>query len=398
MACQQLIGHIQAAANFVAALPEHQRTSALGTQMAALRTMIGRIYGPVEALQAFNAIHASLGAFLSDPQKAELLALINVQGAIMQTGHGRTQEWSQDFWVRLPSDVHSGLSDNGQSSSARMLELFKYLASRGLRHPSERTFGAMLALYYYCAMRAPDSGPQLLASIRHLKTSWSSFIEAYKRTLQGADNFAWSWPGPPAGSQTVELDAQRFACLVGAIPLRNSNQRGMQAMADGDLRIVPAGRRGCQPRGMTLQNSMDRLAIMDGSHDSADSQSGGLSALPFGSAASAGAAAAIADVPATTLAPPAAAEGPPASISLPPAAENAGNGRRSLAQVTAEMMQVMRKPAAAAAAWTPKARAKKVLKKLAAATLKRPSNRMDAADSDGASDGTAADGEGDELS
>ena len=70
--------------------------------MAALRTMIGRIYGPVEALQAFNAIHANLGAFLSDPQKAELIALINVQGAIMQTGHGRTQEWSQDFWVRLP--------------------------------------------------------------------------------------------------------------------------------------------------------------------------------------------------------------------------------------------------------------------------------------------------------
>ena len=64
----------------------------------------------------------------------------------------------------------------------------------------------------------------------------------------------------------------------------------MQAMADGDLRIVPAGRRGCQPRGMTLQNSMDRLAIMDGSlQDSADSQSGVLSALPFGSAASAGA-------------------------------------------------------------------------------------------------------------
>lgn len=397
MACQQLIGHIQAAASFVAALPEHQRTSALGTQMAALRTMIGRIYGPVEALQAFNAIHASLGAFLSDPQKAELIALINVQGAIMQTGHGRTQEWSQDFWVRLPSDVHSGLSDNGQSSSARMLELFKYLASRGLRHPSERTFGAMLALYYYCANRAPDSGPQLLASIRHLKTSWSSFIEAYKRTLQGADNFAWSWPGPPAGSQTVQLDPQRFACLVGAIPLRNSNQRGMQAMADGDLRIVPAGRRGCQPRGMT-QNSMDRLAIMDGSLDSANSQSGVLSALPFGSAASAGAAAAIADVPATTLALPAAAEGPPASISLPPAAENAGNGRRSLAQVTAEMMQVMRKPAAAA--WKPKARAKKVLRKPAAATLKRPvaATSMDPADSDGASDGTAADGEGDELS
>ena len=110
MACQQLITHVEASAQFLAKMPSSMRADAVAGQFNAVKLMLSRIQGPVEALQASNAINAGWGAFLNAYQKGEINAVINRQAAALgpATGH-RKQDWGGDFWQVLPRSWATGL-------------------------------------------------------------------------------------------------------------------------------------------------------------------------------------------------------------------------------------------------------------------------------------------------
>ena len=399
MACQQLIAHVRAAATYIEATSETQRPAAVASQLAAVRMMLARIFGPAEALQASMAISSALGSFLSRSQHEEITALINAQAAVGVPSTARNQEWSSEFWVELPRSLKDTLSDNSMASSPRMDALFQYLAGRGLRVPSEKTYGSMLALYYYCSNNQLEGGVQLLASISHLKTAWRSFIQAYKDALIGVDNPSWNWPGVPVGEPCERLEKVRFLAIFHMIPLRSSSLR---ASAEGELHLAPArGSQRCMPMGAQMQIQMQRppLALANGpivssgnGMDSMVSSMGSMGGMeqsqttalavmgvaPPGSAANAGRSAGLGtDAP----------EGPPAGP-----AGSGGGTRKSLAEVTAELMlqpSVLKKPAAA------------LKKRPAAAGMKRPaaaiaddSDDEETAEADGAADSDNDDDDG----
>ena len=88
MACQQLITHVEASAQFLAKMPSSMRADAVAGQFNAVKLMLSRIQGPVEALQASNAINAGWGAFLNAYQKGEINAVLNRQAAALGPATG----------------------------------------------------------------------------------------------------------------------------------------------------------------------------------------------------------------------------------------------------------------------------------------------------------------------
>ena len=237
MACQQLITHVEASAQFLAKMPSSMRADAVAGQFNAVKLMLSRIQGPVEALQASNAINAGWGAFLNEYQKQEIAAVINRQAAALgpATGYSK-QDWSGDFWQVLPKKLGDTLADQDLSASYRMLELFKYLAEKGLRLPNEKVFGAMLALFFYLDNKPPPDGASCLASINCLKQQWKNFIASYTQNLIGLDRASWTWPGLPANNEPrIALDKAKFVAIMSAIPLRVSNQ--MASRSDIELQV-----------------------------------------------------------------------------------------------------------------------------------------------------------------
>ena len=154
MACQQLISHVSASARYMANLSAEHQPTAVNGQMTALKTYIAKIAGPDEAMQASEAIRQHFGPYLAASRMNELVCLLNDAACklplVVVEGKAATaagQYWHDTFWRDVPKDVFDNMADKAVQSTARMQGLFKYLADRGLRSPSEKTFSAMLALF-----------------------------------------------------------------------------------------------------------------------------------------------------------------------------------------------------------------------------------------------------------
>ena len=103
MACQQLVAHVEAAAQFLGQISAAQRAQALVGQISAAKVMIQRISGPAEALRAITCINDRWGSFLTAAQKSELEALLNAQACAVGACGDRKQDWSNDFRRTLPT-------------------------------------------------------------------------------------------------------------------------------------------------------------------------------------------------------------------------------------------------------------------------------------------------------
>ena len=353
MACQQLITHVEASAQFLANMPSSMRADAMAGQFNAVKLMLSRIQGPVEALQASNAINAGWGAFLNEYQKQEIAAVINRQAAALgpATGYSK-QDWSGDFWQVLPKKLGDTLADQDLSASYRMLELFKYLAEKGLRLPNEKVFGAMLALFFYLDNKPPPDGASCLASINCLKQQWKNFIASCTQNLIGLDRASWIWPGLPANNEPrIALDKAKFVAIMSAIPLRVSNQMASRSDIELQLRKPTRAQQVQRPQLQLMDSFPESQAAALMGANACDVMTSGpedvSSAARAGKAAAAGLA--LTDV---------ARENAGDSTESP---SESGTKRKSLAQVTDELIaasktgirkkpdsshKVMKKPAA----------------------------------------------------
>ena len=224
MACQQLVAHVEAAAQFLGQISAAQRAQALVGQISAAKVMIQRISGPAEALRAINCINDRWGSFLTAAQKSEL-ALLSAQACAVGACGDRKQDRSTDFWRTLPKDLYQDLADTSQTGNGRLMKLFAYLARCGLRNPAEEVFGAILALYFY-AEGIPGSmeGNLMLGTVIAMNEQWNTFIGEFKKALVGVDNAPSTWPGPPPGVElSSPLDPVKIYTIMNCIPLRSSN-------------------------------------------------------------------------------------------------------------------------------------------------------------------------------
>ena len=266
MACQQLVNHVAASAKFLASIPAENRAAVMTGQLAAVQAYIERLSGPQEAFQGAQAIQEHYNPFLSALALSDLLGLLNdvacrlpALPARNSAGAG-TQFWQDDFWQIVPkAEVYDKLTNKKEQATLRMQVMFCYLAERGLRQASERTFAAMLALFFYA-----DGCPQamnsanLLCSVQHVKNAWKAYISDYKKNIIGTDMYSFDWPGPPAGVICVTLDFVRFMSIYNPIPVRMSgvqSRRGALTMA-----FEPQPQANLR-RALTLEDAGAQLAI-----------------------------------------------------------------------------------------------------------------------------------------
>ena len=233
MACQQLISHVRASSRYLGNLAAEHLQTAVNGQIAALKTYIAKIAGPDEALQASEAIQTHFGAYLTASHKRDLQGLLNdaacklplvIAGkAAAASGASGLQYWQDTFWRDVPKDVFEAIGDKSAAATARMQKVFKYLADMGLRAPSEKTFSAMLSLFFYVdGCPAGITSATLLAAVQQIKDAWKAYIQEYKKC--NPDNASCtSWPGPPPGVVCVRLDFIRFMNIYNQIPCRNSH-------------------------------------------------------------------------------------------------------------------------------------------------------------------------------
>ena len=233
MACQHLVQHVQASAAYLKSLPRSTQTSQLlENQCKVVKTFIAKIQGPVEALYVAKAVQEHWGDLLSAEQSASIVALLNDAACktqlleMQQAASNGQQHWEGSFWKDIPKTLYDGLGDKEISSTMRMAELFQYLANMGLRAASECTIRSMLALYFYvdgCPVGADAT--MLYTAFHHVKTSWKSFIQDWKQRqgAAAAANGHPAWPGPPPGVTCVRLDFVKFMAIYNQIPVRSTN-------------------------------------------------------------------------------------------------------------------------------------------------------------------------------
>ena len=230
MACQQLVQHVQASAAYMRALPDGERAALMKSQLRAVKHIIEKISGPVDALEAARAVREHYMHLLQADDLAELIGMLNAAScrlplATQDSFAGNQQQhWEDNFWKLVPKDIYDGLGNRDMLSTLRMPVLFEYLASRGLRVASGKTIAAMLALFFYVdGVPAHVGGhPALLyAAMAHVRDSWKNFIKDYMRRNKHA-RASFEWPGPPAGAMCVQLDMLRFLQIYNLIPARSS--------------------------------------------------------------------------------------------------------------------------------------------------------------------------------
>ena len=396
MACQQLISHVSASGRYLQNLAAEYHPRAVIGQIAAVKIYIEKLAGPNEAMQASEAIQTQIGPYLTASQKGDLQGLLNdaacklplvIAGKTPASASGGQQYWQDTFWRDVPKDVFEAIGDKSAPATARMQKVFKYLADIGLRAPSEKTFSAMLALFFYAdGCPAGITSATLLAAVQQIKDAWKAYIQEYRKCTPNADNASWSWPGVPAGVICVRLDFIRFMNIFGQIPCRTSHG-SMQ-----HLRRSVSG----QPLTVFESNFRNRaLTLEDTGEFSPRAGAGGPLALDFQGHRGIAAGALVGageDVvvrpnggegrlallgPAAELALP----GPAAELALPAPAVGgeAAPARVSLAAVTAQLLADSARRDA-----EQKAKAKEKREKLAAKKAKDKKKKMKAADKDAA--------------
>ena len=402
MACQQLISHVRASGQYVGNLPAELQEKAMHGQIAAVKTYLEKIAGPEEALQASEAIQEHFGAYMTASQRRDLQGLLNdaacklplvLAGKAAGALAGALQHWQDTFWRDVPKDLLEALGDKSLLATARMQQVFKYVADRGLRVPGEKMFVSMLSLFFYAdGCPAGITATTLLSAVQHVKDSWKVYIQEYKRCNENADSASWSWPGPPRGVVCVRVDFIRFMNIYNQIPCRNSHgsvqQRGKQPLAvfdssslcrsptldtvgadaGGPLAIEFPGHRGIAA-GARVGGGADLVVRPNGGE--------GLLALPA-PAAELGLHDPAAPAIQTAVAAPAIQTAAPAALILPAPA------RKSLAAVADQLRADSARRGAAKAA---KAKEKRNQKKKAA-EKKKTAGKKRAADTDAAEEKT----------
>ena len=350
MACHQLVQHVQASAAYLKSLPSSTQTyQVLENQCKAAKNLIAKIQGPVEALHVAQAVQEHWGGLLSDEQMYSLISLLNdaacktplqeMQLQLQQAGsrgNASQQHWESSFWKDIPKSLYDGLGDKRIQSTMRMADLFQYLASIGLRAPSENTVKAMLSLYFYvdsCPVGADAT--MLYTAVQHVKTSWKSFIHDYKQR-QGADAAVHhAFPGPPAGVTCVRLDFVKFMSIYNQIPVRSTNA-ALNRLGMVQPALNRLGRQ-CIERARSLQ-----LLPCTGQNALTDFDAGMGPTVPMlalpAPADGQMHELQITTVSANTAAAPA-ADGAALQLSRP---LDAGQARKSLAEVTAQLQQVQK--------------------------------------------------------
>ena len=343
MACQQLISHLSASGRYLQNLAAEHRGTALTGQIAAVKGYIARIAGPAEALQASEAIETNFGPYLTNSQLSELQGLLNDaackplevpagKGSGKKAAAVETQYWQDTFWRDVPQDVMTDIGDKDVPATARIQKVFAHLADRGLRIPSEKTFVAMLTLFFYVdGCPSGISSATLLGAVQQIKDSWKIYIEGYKESFPDAQA-SLSWPGNPPGVLCVRLDFIRFTNIFTAIPCRNSHgslQNPRAATPLSPFSLKSGNGSGSMRRALTLE-------------DTAEANAGGPLAIDYQGHRSIDAVALVGGGEDLVVRAPAAEQalpGPTAQLALP--APEAGiktaPARVSLAAVTAQL-------------------------------------------------------------
>ena len=343
MACEQLISHLSASGRYLQNLAAEHHGTALTGQIVAVKCYIAKIAGPAEALRASEAIQTHFGPYLTKSQLIELQGLLNDAACklplVVPAGKGRgkraaeyeTQYWHDSFWRDVPHDVMIDIGDKNVLATARMQKIFNHLANRGLRIPSEKTFVAMLTLFFYVdGCPAGITSATLLAAVQQIKDSWKIYIESYKESLPNAQA-SLSWPGNPPGVVCVRLDFIRFTNIFTQIPCRHSH---------GSLHKPPANALSpFLPKSGNGSGSMRRALSLE---DTAEANAGGPLAIDYQGHRSIDAGALVGRGEDLVVRAPAAEQalpGPAAQLALPaPAVEvQTAPARVSLAAVTAQL-------------------------------------------------------------
>ena len=235
-AATQLVRHLQAAASYITGVPAESRAAAVNAQLANVKQMISRISGPVEANEVNAALRQHFHVLLTASQQQEIYSLVNAQAATMMARGGsesKTQNWSLDFWRELPATLWHGMGDARVTEVARMYKLFDFLYDSGLRHPCEKTYGAMLAMnYYIMGSFLQDNGQQMYNNLVAIKSQWRSHMTYKAANDHNHGNVVWHWPGV-GQVESVQLDSSKFISIFQMIPLRSSNIRSTDTAMSG---------------------------------------------------------------------------------------------------------------------------------------------------------------------
>ena len=233
MDVERLILHIKAVAQYVQG--KEDPNTAIAIQLPALKAMIeNHVSGPAVAAQVEEVCKAHLAEYMSNEKYKELQEVLDKKAAEVAApvstlaaaggGHNKTQEWSNVFWKQMPTSLMDTLRDITVQNSEKMSALFDYLLRLGLKHPSEKTYACILALFYYTLPGALPSGQELHMMYVNLKQEWRNWVDRSRLSLN-QNHVQEHFPGHPVGQKLEVIDQFRFVNIIAAIPLRSTNVR-----------------------------------------------------------------------------------------------------------------------------------------------------------------------------
>ena len=237
--------HIVAVGKYLNAVPHAQRKGACRSQLNIL-IEIAKRKSKRTARDWTDASLALADLPFSDDEISQLTDIFNQKMAELgnetsQAAINRRdqQDWI-NFWIGLPADfVDSLLKLRAQLGLERLLA---WLHDKGLRLPSEPTFGGITAVYLLLFEDPFDKSAQYkLATVQHVKDKWESFDKFAPVTTW---HLTWDTQAIlEPGISVWETDAIEMSMLIKSIPLRKTHRLTSKSSAP----TLKLGNEGCLP-------------------------------------------------------------------------------------------------------------------------------------------------------
>ena len=221
-----LASHIASVAKYLAAVPHAQRKLAAKSQHEVLLTLASKASkrSADDWTDACGAL-THLSSCMSEEQVSELSSAFNEQmGLALGNADGKDRRSQQDWtrcWTRLPKQMVECIS--AFKAQVGLEKLLAWLHARGLRLPSEPTYGSITAVYLTLFEDGGNDqeAAQKLLTLQHVKECWD-------RLDKTAPVQHWwpTWDGQgivPEAERMWEVDPISMQALIKSIPLRTTH-------------------------------------------------------------------------------------------------------------------------------------------------------------------------------
>lgn len=216
-----LLDQVRGVSSFLEQVPDARRQEAASRQVQNLKAKIQN--SSVTLPQCTDLMRAINSIQLEDAQRDILCsAVLEKAHALKESSSSRrdNQSW-ENCWKKIPQTVWNSWIAEGLQPSEVLEKIIVFFHSKGLRLPSEPTFGCIVALQLAAMGNTDVSKAQKISMVWDAKRMWSSM---YRRPLPvDAWYHFYDEVQFPEGTSMAEFDQGGMLKLHDSIPLRTSN-------------------------------------------------------------------------------------------------------------------------------------------------------------------------------